>query len=129
MLHDPVDYPDPDIFDPERFIKDGKINSDIRNPQSLAFGFGRRYVPSQTTNDTIIRNQLNSYRFCPGRWLASASSFITIASVLHTMNIHPILGPDREKVDIQKYEYGLNLYVPNTMKGSAYKSLILFDND
>ena len=44
MLHNPEDYPDPERFNPERFIKDRKINSEVRNPATLAFGFGRRWV-------------------------------------------------------------------------------------
>lgn len=45
MLHDPEEYPEPQEFKPERFIKDGKINTAIRNPLTLAFGFGRQFVP------------------------------------------------------------------------------------
>lgn len=42
MLRDPQDYPDPDEFIPDRFIKDGDINREVRDPTTLAFGFGRR---------------------------------------------------------------------------------------
>lgn len=46
MLHNPVDYPDPgESFKPERFIgKDGSIDSTILDPNTIAFGFGRRLV-------------------------------------------------------------------------------------
>ena len=44
MLHDEVTYPDPFSFEPERFMKDGKINADVRDPARAVFGFGRRYV-------------------------------------------------------------------------------------
>lgn len=44
MLHDPEVYPEPEVFKPERFIKDGKLNSAVRDPLTLAFGFGRRFV-------------------------------------------------------------------------------------
>ena len=43
-MHDPELYPEPDKFIPERFLKDGHLNPDIRDPGSIAFGFGRRYV-------------------------------------------------------------------------------------
>ena len=42
MLHNEDDYPDPFVFKPERFIKDGQINPNIRDPAMIAFGFGRR---------------------------------------------------------------------------------------
>ena len=46
ILHDPEVFPDPEIFNPERFIKDGRLDEAIRNPLSYAFGFGRRFVTS-----------------------------------------------------------------------------------
>ena len=45
MLHNETIYPDPFLFKPERFMKDGKINNaEIRDPAHAAFGFGRRHV-------------------------------------------------------------------------------------
>lgn len=44
MLHDPEDYPEPERFNPDRFIKNGKIDTEVRDPRTLAFGFGRRLV-------------------------------------------------------------------------------------
>lgn len=43
MTHNPADYPDPDQFKPERFIgPDGRIDPSVRDPTTIAFGFGRR---------------------------------------------------------------------------------------
>lgn len=42
MLHDPEEYPEPEKFLPERFIKDGKINPCVMDPSAVIFGFGRR---------------------------------------------------------------------------------------
>ena len=38
-------------------------------------------------------------RVCPGRWLSGGSLFMTIASVLHTLDIHPVPGPDGKRYD------------------------------
>ena len=42
MLRDPVDYLDPETFNPDRFILDGQINPEVRDPAAIIFGFGRR---------------------------------------------------------------------------------------
>ena len=35
-------YPDPEAFNPDRFLKDGEINPLIFNPEDRVFGSGRR---------------------------------------------------------------------------------------
>ncbi|KAJ7181302.1 cytochrome P450 [Mycena crocata] len=67
ILNDETMYPEPRKFNPERFLLDGKLNPAVRDPDTAAFGFGRR--------------------ICPGRHLAYASVWLTIASILATMNI------------------------------------------
>lgn len=42
MLRDPIAYPEPEEFKPERFLKDGELNPAVRDPDTAAFGFGRR---------------------------------------------------------------------------------------
>ncbi|KAK7692345.1 hypothetical protein QCA50_003970 [Cerrena zonata] len=85
ILRNPEDYPEPERFNPDRFIKDGCLDTSVRSPLTLAFGYGRRT--------------------CPGRWLSSASLFMIIASTLHTMDIHPILGPNGEPFDPEKHAF------------------------
>ena len=31
-------------YQPERYLKDGKLNPDVMDPDSVAFGYGRRWV-------------------------------------------------------------------------------------
>ena len=62
-MHDPDIYKDPYEFRPERFLGE-KPEYD---PHDVAFGFGRR--------------------ICPGKELADASIFMTLAMVLSVFNI------------------------------------------
>ncbi|KAI0712385.1 cytochrome P450 [Earliella scabrosa] len=81
ILHDPGLYPEPDKFIPERFLKDGHLNPDIRDPGSIAFGFGRRT--------------------CPGRFLADGSVFLFMASILHTFDLSPPLDEYGKPVHLE----------------------------
>ncbi|KAJ7065516.1 cytochrome P450 [Mycena amicta] len=67
LLHDEDIYSEPDHFKPERFLLDGQPNPNIRDPDTAAFGFGRR--------------------ICPGKHMATDSIFISVASILSTLKI------------------------------------------
>ncbi|KAF9448530.1 cytochrome P450 [Macrolepiota fuliginosa MF-IS2] len=64
ITHDKTKYKDPDSFIPERFFDDGKLNDDSR---VLGFGFGRR--------------------LCPGQYLASATVWLSMVTVLAAFDI------------------------------------------
>jgi cytochrome P450 len=44
-------YPDAHAFKPDRFLKDGQIDPDVKDPEELIFGCGRRYFPFPTLLD------------------------------------------------------------------------------
>ena len=44
MTRDEEVYPEAASFKPERFIKNGALNKEIRDPRDIVFGFGRRYI-------------------------------------------------------------------------------------
>jgi hypothetical protein len=46
MTRDEKVYPDAESFKPERFIKDGTLDKEARDPRDIVFGFGRRCVLS-----------------------------------------------------------------------------------
>ncbi|EIW59412.1 CyP450 monooxygenase [Trametes versicolor FP-101664 SS1] len=81
ILHNVEEYPDPDSFLPERFLKDGRLNPDVRDPATVAFGFGRR--------------------ICPGRYFADAALFLNIARVLHVFDISAPLDVAGQPIRIQ----------------------------
>lgn len=59
-------YPEPHRFNPDRWLKDGKLNRAIRDPD-VAFGNGRR--------------------ICPGRFMVYEAMWLTIASLLAVFEI------------------------------------------
>ncbi|CAL1703205.1 unnamed protein product [Somion occarium] len=82
ILRNPLRYPCPDQFRPERFLKsDGSLNPDISDPSIACFGFGRR--------------------ICPGSSFGVSSLFSTIACVLHTFDIAPPLDEDGKPVVVE----------------------------
>ena len=43
-MHDPDTFEDPEKFAPERFLRDGKLDTNARDPYDFVFGFGRRFA-------------------------------------------------------------------------------------
>ncbi|KAF8137074.1 cytochrome P450 [Boletus edulis] len=63
ILSDPGTYPDPDVFDPERFLGENQQH----DPREACFGWGRR--------------------ICPGAQLAEISIFICVVTALATLDV------------------------------------------
>ncbi|KAH6906697.1 cytochrome P450 [Coprinopsis sp. MPI-PUGE-AT-0042] len=79
IMHDPDVFEDPLEFKPERYLmldpvtKQSKINPDVLDPESAAFGFGRR--------------------ICPGRHLSNESLTLMAASLLAVFNVNAPTDP------------------------------------
>jgi len=69
ILHDPKSFNNPMEYDPERYLKDGKLNPDMMDPDSVAFGYGRR--------------------ICPGRHLSDNTLYLTVSCLLAVYDIKP----------------------------------------
>ncbi|THH13309.1 hypothetical protein EW146_g6885 [Bondarzewia mesenterica] len=86
MLHDESIFPDAASFKPERFL-----GPSANKFPDAAFGFGRRV--------------------CPGRFIARASIWITIASVLATFDISKAVDDDGKLIEpAEEYSSGLVSY-------------------
>ncbi|KAJ7043052.1 cytochrome P450 [Mycena alexandri] len=78
ILHDEAMYPDPYSFKPERWLLDGKLNPAIMDPEMI-FGFGRR--------------------ICPGRHMAKAHVWLSLASILATFDITKPVDKDGKVIE------------------------------
>jgi hypothetical protein len=89
-LHDRKIFNDPEEFQPERFLKDGKLNPDVRDPECAAFGFGRRSVKYYNIFFNIHSLPLILLaRLCPGRHISDNSLYSFVSCVLAVYDIKP----------------------------------------
>ena len=56
ILNDRNVFDNPREFQPERYLKDGKLNPDMRDPDCAAFGFGRRSVNTTYSSYSLINS-------------------------------------------------------------------------
>ncbi|KAF3140142.1 hypothetical protein TWF594_006530 [Orbilia oligospora] len=90
FARDPASYPDPEKFDPERFLGPNKQ----LDPRTYVFGFGRRV--------------------CPGRHLVDSSIFLLMAKSLASFKISKAIGLDGKEIDpVVKQAPGLVSHVKN----------------
>ncbi|KZT03181.1 cytochrome P450 [Laetiporus sulphureus 93-53] len=67
MTRDADVYPDPEVFNPDRFREFTDDTEDALDPRTIVFGFGRR--------------------ICPGRLLADSNAWLVAANLVATMDI------------------------------------------
>ena len=84
-MHDPKVFDNPMEFHPERYLKDGQLNPDMRDPDCATFGFGRRSVDPTYFPPYMLINP----SICPGRHLSGNSLYSIISCVLAVYNITP----------------------------------------
>ena len=87
VFRDPVAYPEPHIFNPERFLKDGKLDLSAGDPDDRVFGSSRR--------------------ICPGRHFANHALFLRFATILATFNIEPGVNDKGEVESEVKFQEGV----------------------
>ncbi|KAF8911741.1 cytochrome P450 [Mucidula mucida] len=84
MMHDEDIFPDPSVFNPERYLL-GVGGLDASEAVESAFGFGRR--------------------ICPGMYLAENSVFLTVATILATFDIRRVVDPVTRVEVLPEVEY------------------------
>ncbi|KAI9465858.1 cytochrome P450 [Lactarius psammicola] len=80
MLRDPEVFPDPEHFDPERYLE--KVDEETarrRDPRVFVFGFGRRR--------------------CPGAHLVESSVWLMLATILATLDIEKPCDRDGKEIE------------------------------
>ncbi|KAH6916318.1 O-methylsterigmatocystin oxidoreductase [Coprinopsis sp. MPI-PUGE-AT-0042] len=81
ILHDPEVFENPMEFNPERYLKDGKINPDVLDPEDVAFGYGRR--------------------ICPGRHMSNIAIPVIFASLLSCFDIKPATDENGQPIPVR----------------------------
>jgi hypothetical protein len=87
MLHDPIAYPEPFSFKPERFLaSDGTFRDDPL--LTSAFGFGRR--------------------LCPARHFVDSSLFIAVSCILAVFDVSPPKDEHGNELPVELKDSGTN---------------------
>ncbi|XP_006456151.1 cytochrome P450 [Agaricus bisporus var. bisporus H97] len=81
FMHDPEVYKNPHEYIPDRFLKDGKLDTSVRDPSTAIFGYGRR--------------------ICPGRYFALNALFLMIAHTLAVFDIKPALDENGNEIKVE----------------------------
>ena len=92
-------------YEPERYLKDGKLNPDVIDPDSLAFGFGRRSVDITFSVMRCTSYGLNlPTSMYPGKHFANNLLYILASCLLAVYDITPPID-DRGNVIELKPEF------------------------
>jgi cytochrome P450 len=97
-------YPSPEKFIPERFDEP----EGTPDPRDFAFGFGRRLVFSvypvigPLTNRAIVPSGCLVYRVCAGQAFAETTVWITMATLLATVDMRPALDENGKEIPLQE---------------------------
>lgn len=91
-------YPKPFDFNPDRFLKDGEINPEVKHPNQASFGFGRRYDFLLPVLYVLITLWI---RMCPGRFFSDSSLYIIVASTLSVFSVQPPLDEQGNPVALE----------------------------
>jgi Cytochrome P450 len=111
MLRDENDYSDPESFTPERYLKNGLPDLTVRDPATIMFGFGRRWVfllHSLAQQTFAIKTPCS---VCPAAHMGLSTVWIMAASMLSAFEFLKPLDEYGAPIDPTiEYNCGLTLY-------------------
>ena len=84
-------------YQPERYLKDGKLNPEVMGPDSAAFGFGRRSVQSVMPHTS--HNRFPS--ICPGKYFSDNSLYMLASCLLAVYDIKPPMDDQGNPVKLK----------------------------
>ncbi|TFK24129.1 cytochrome P450 [Coprinopsis marcescibilis] len=89
MLHDERVYPEPSKFNPDRFMKDGKLDCESQpKPDIACWGFGRR--------------------ICPGRFMGYSAIWLAIACIISVFDVDKAKDENGDSIEPhEEYVSGL----------------------
>lgn len=102
MLHNEEVYSDPFTFNPDRFMKDGKLDKSIRDPAHACWGFGRRLALIFFVVNVEVK--IINFSICPGRYMAFSAVWIAIASVLTVFDLKKAVDEEGNVIELS-HEY------------------------
>ena len=98
ILHDEHVYDEPSVFNPERFIINGKVECNTSDPSKIAFGYGRRQVKVIILWCSLTDT---SNRICPGVHFAENMLWITIACLLSAYHLDQPTDENGDPVPVE----------------------------
>jgi hypothetical protein len=107
MLRNEEDYANGETYDPSRFLTpDGKIDPRVRDPFTVAFGFGRRLTFHSLIMPVLSEHDF--YRACPGAHIGRSMFWLVAASLATLFKWTEPLGEDGKPIDQpMDYETGM----------------------
>jgi len=91
-----VTFPNPDTYDPNRFLGPGSEGR--KEIVDVVWGWGRRQVALDSIRSAYLIDVFD--RACPGRQLAEATLFISVASLAAVFDISLAKDADGQEVPV-----------------------------